>query len=167
MQKVHRPRDKWRDVVFGGIVLLVVLADQLTKWWITNILQPGEILWDAGFLQVVHVHNTGAAFGIFKGHTPTLIIIVFLEIVVILLIVFFLRNRLSFLDGMMMRLGIGLVMGGAIGNQIDRLHLGYVTDFLDFKVWPAFNIADSSAVVGSIIIAVCLVFLAKTARHQE
>jgi len=167
MQKVHRPRDNWRDVVFGGIVLLVVLADQLTKWWIWNNLKPDGILWDAGFFRLVHVHNTGAAFGIFKDHTPTIIIVVFIEIIVILLIVFLLRNRLSFLDSRLVRSGIGLVTGGAIGNQIDRLRLGYVTDFIDFKVWPAFNIADSSTVIGSIIIACCLIFMTKTVTHQE
>jgi signal peptidase II len=171
MQKVHRPQDKWRDVVFGGTALLVVLADQLTKWWITKWWEtanpPDGILWNAGFFRIVHVFNTGAAFGIFQDHTPIIIIVVFIEIIIILLIVFFLHNRLSFLDSMLMRLSIGLIMGGAIGNQIDRLRLGYVTDFIDFKVWPAFNIADSSAVVGSIIIAFCLIFLTKTARHQE
>jgi len=167
MQKVHRLPNKWRDVVFGSIVLLVLIADQLSKWWIKTNLAIGQSLFDTGFFQIIHVWNTGAAFGLFKHNTSAIIVVVFIEIAVILLIVFFLRNRLSFLDSMLMRSGMGLVMGGAIGNQIDRLRLGYVTDFIDFKVWPAFNAADSSAVVGSIIIALCIIFLAKSAVHRE
>jgi signal peptidase II len=166
MQKVHHLPNKWRDVVFGSIVLLVVIADQLSKWWIKTNLAVGQSLFDAGFFQIIRVQNTGVAFGLLKHHTSAIIVVVFIEIVVILLIVFFLRNRLSFLDSMLMRSGMGLVMGGAIGNQIDRLRLGYVTDFIDFKVWPAFNAADSSAVVGSIIIAFCIIFLVKSAGHQ-
>jgi signal peptidase II len=166
MQKVRRLPNKWRDVVFGSIVLLVVIADQLSKWWIKTNLALGQSLFDAGFFQIVYVQNTGAAFGVFKNHTSIIIVVVFIEIIVILLIVFFLHNRLSFLDSMLIRSGMGLVVGGAIGNQIDRLRLGYVTDFLDFKVWPAFNAADSSAVVGSIIIVFCLIFLAKSAGHR-
>jgi signal peptidase II len=167
MQKEHRLPNKWRDVVFGSIVLLVVIADQLSKWWIKTNLAVGQSLFDAGFFQIIHVRNTGAAFGLFKHHTSAIIVVVFIEIVVILLIVYLLRNRLSFLDSMLMRIGMGLVTGGAIGNQIDRLRLGDVTDFIDFKVWPAFNAADSSAVVGSIIIALCIIFLAKSAVHRE
>jgi len=167
MQKEHRLPNKWRDVVFGSIVLLVVIADQLSKWWIKTNLAVGQSLFDAGLFQIIHVRNTGAAFGLFKHHTSAIISVVFIEILVILLIVYMLRNRLSFLDSMLMRVGMGLVMGGAIGNQIDRLRLGSVTDFIDFKVWPAFNAADSSAVVGSIIIALCIIFLAKSAINRE
>ena len=167
MQKVHRPQDKWRDVVFGGIVLLVVLADQLSKTWIRANLALGQSISDVGFFRILHVHNTGASFGLFKDHSLTLTIVAIIGIVVILVLVFVLRSRWSFYDGMLVRTGMGLVMGGTIGNLIDRLRIGHVTDFLDFKIWPVFNVADASAVVGAIIIAVCLIFLTKTARHQE
>ncbi len=167
MQKSHHPRDNWRDVALAVIALVIVLADQLSKWWIQANLAVGQVYFDAGFFQIIHVRNTGAAFGIFKEHTSAIIILVFIEIVILLLIVFLLRSRLSFLNTRLVRVGLGLIMGGAIGNQIDRLRLGYVTDFLDFKVWPAFNVADSSAVVGSIIIAFAIIFLAKSAGHRE
>ena len=62
---------------------------------------------------------------------------------------------------------IGMVMGGTIGNLIDRLYLGYVTDFLDFKVWPVFNVADASVTIGVIIIAYCLIFKSGLTGHQE
>lgn len=167
MQKVHRPRDNWRDVVFGGIVLLVVLADQLTKTWIRTNLAFGQSIQDVGFFRILHVHNTGASFGLFKDHSLTLTIVAIIGIVVILALVFLLRSRWSFYDSMLVRSGIGLVMGGTIGNLVDRLRIGHVTDFLDFKIWPVFNIADASAVVGAIIIAFCLIFLTKTAVKKE
>jgi signal peptidase II len=167
MQKLHRPRNSWRDVVFTAVALVVVLADQFVKTCIRTRLAVGQSLFDAGFFQVVHVQNTGAAFGIFKEHTSAIIVVVFIEILVLLLVAFLLRNRLSSFDGMPLRVGLGLILGGAIGNQIDRLRLGYVTDFLDFKVWPAFNVADASAVVGAIIVAFAILFLAKSIGRQE
>lgn len=167
MEKEHRPRDKWRDVVFGGIVLLVVLADQLTKTWIRGNLAFGQSLVDMGFFRIIRIHNTGAAFGIFRGHSFAITVVDIIGIIVILALVFLLRSRWSFYDSMLVRAGMGLVMGGTLGNLIDRLRLGQVTDFLDFKVWPVFNFADSSTVVGAIIIAFCLIFLTKTARYQE
>lgn len=167
MQKVNRPQGKWRNVVFGCVGLLVILADQLSKTWIRNNLAWGQSLSDTGFFRILHVHNTGAAFGIFKDHTLTLTIVDFVGIVVILLLVFVLRSRWSFLDSMLVMSAIGLVMGGTVGNLIDRLRGGHVTDFLDFKVWPVFNIADASVTIGVIIIAYCLICLAQPAKHQE
>jgi signal peptidase II len=167
MQKANRPQGKWRNVVFGGIALLVILADQLSKTWIRNNLAWGQSIFDTGFFQILHVHNTGAAFGIFKNHSLTLTIIDFVGIVVILLLVFVWRSRWSFLDSTLVMSAIGLIMGGTIGNMIDRLLLGYVTDFIDFRVWPVFNIADAAVTIGVIIIAYCLICLAQSAEHQE
>ena len=167
MQKVNRLQGKWRSIVFGGIALLVILADQLSKTWIRDNLDWGQSLFDTGFFQILHVHNTGAAFGIFKGHSLTLTIVDFVGIVVILLLVFVLRSRWSFLDSMLVMSGIGLVMGGTVGNLIDRLSVGHVTDFLDFKVWPVFNVADASVTIGVIIIAYCLIFKSGLTGHQE
>lgn len=165
MQKVNRSQDRWRNVVFGCIGLLVILADQLSKTWIRNNLDWGQSLFDAGFFQIVHVHNTGAAFGIFKDHSLTLTIVGFVGIVVILLLVFVLRSRWSFLDSMLVTSAIGLVMGGTIGNLIDRLRMGYVTDFMDFKVWPVFNVADASVTIGVIIVAYCIICWAQSTKQ--
>jgi signal peptidase II len=167
MQKANRPQGKWRNLVFGGIALLVILADQLSKTWIRNNLAWGQSICDTGFFQILYVHNTGAAFGIFKDHSLTLIIVDFVGIVVILFLVFVWRSRWSFLDSMLVMSAIGLIMGGTIGNLIDRLLLGYVTDFIDFKIWPVFNIADAAVTIGVIIIAYCLICLAQSAEHQE
>ncbi|MFC1902267.1 signal peptidase II [Chloroflexota bacterium] len=167
MQKANRPQDNWREVVFGGIGLLVILADQISKEWIRSNLGIGQILFDLGFFRIVHVYNTGAAFGIFKGHSLTLTIVAATGVVVILFLVFLLRSRWSLLDSMVVRSGIGLVIGGTVGNLIDRLRLGHVTDFIDFKVWPAFNIADSAVTIGVIIVAYCLICSAQTSEENK
>ena len=167
MQKSNRPRGKWRDVVSGCIVLLVIIADQLSKAWIRANLAGGQSLFDVGFFRIVNVHNTGAAFGIFKDHNLTLTIVAVVGIIAILLLFFVLNSRWAFLDNLLVRSGIALVMGGTVGNLIDRLRLGYVTDFIDFKIWPAFNIADSAVTIGVIIVAYCIIFLASPAKHQE
>jgi signal peptidase II len=165
MQKENRPQGKWRNVVFGCIGLLIIVADQISKTWIRANLAMGQSLFDTGFLRFVHIQNTGAAFGIFRDYTLTLTIVDFVGIVVILLLVFVLRSRWSFLDSMLVNSAIGLVLGGTVGNLIDRLRLGHVTDFIDFKVWPAFNIADSAVFIGVIIIAGCLLRSTQLAKH--
>jgi signal peptidase II len=167
MQKVNRPQLNWRDFVFADIMLLVIVADQFSKFWIIRHLLPGEILWDAGICRIIHVLNTGAAFGIFKGHTPILIIVDFIGIFVILFLVFGLRNRWPFVKNMLVLTGIGLILGGTIGNLIDRIRMGQVTDFIDFKIWPVFNVSDASVTIGVIILAYCLIFLAGRAQIEE
>ena len=158
MPKLHPP-GRWRDVVFAGIALLVVIADQLTKWWITANLAIGESLLDVGFFRIIRIQNTGAAFGIFQGHPLIFTIIDFIGIAVFLTLVLVLRRRWSFLDRMWVRSGLGLILGGTIGNLIDRLRFGNVTDFFDFKVWPVFNVADASITVGVVILIFCIIFL--------
>jgi signal peptidase II len=155
-----------RDVVCGAIAAIVIVADQLTKAWIRGRLAEGQVFRDWGWVQIIHVQNTGASFGFLKGHINAIIIGVFLEILVIGFFIYLLRNYLKILDNWWIRVGAGLVMGGAIGNQIDRLAMGHVTDFIDFKWFPTWNIADGSAVVGSCIIAVCLLFLARREKRK-
>lgn len=157
MQKANRLQGKWRNAVFGCIGVLIILADQLSKTWIRGNLAGGQSLFDIGFFRIINVHNTGAAFGLFKDYSIALTIIAFVGIIVILTLVFLLRSRWPFLDTMLVKSAIGLVMGGTIGNLIDRLSRGYVTDFIDFKVWPTFNIADSAVTVGGILLAYCII----------
>jgi len=155
-------------VVFGCVALLVIFADQLSKTWIRANLDLGQSLFDMGFFRIIHIYNTGASFGMFKDHSLTFTIVAIIGIIVILLLVFVLSSRWSFLDNMLVISGIGFVLGGTAGNLIDRLfHEGRVTDFIDFKVWPAFNVADASVIVGVIIIAYCLLFLYKPDEQQE
>src|SRR4030042_4252315 len=141
MPKLHLPPDRRRDLVFAVIALLVVAADQLSKWWIVSNLALGETLVNYGFFRIIRVQNTGAAFGIFQGHPLVFTVIDFLGIAVLLVLVLFLSRRWPFLDKMWVRSGFGLILGGTVGNLIDRLRVGQVTDFLDFKIWPTFNVA--------------------------
>jgi signal peptidase II len=167
MQKLHLPRDRWRDIVFASVVVLVVIVDQLTKVLIRANLAPGDVVFDIGFFQIIHVQNSGAAFGLFRDHSLTLIITAAIGVIVILILIFLLRSRWHFLESMWVQVGMGLVTGGTIGNNlIDRVRQGFVTDFLDFKIWPAFNVADASITIGVIIIAYRLIFFYDTSKSK-
>jgi signal peptidase II len=159
MEKLHRLlRNNWRDIVSVCIIILVVVADQLTKAWIRNNLAVGEVLFDIGIFRVIHIWNTGAVFGIFKDHSSILLVVAVLGIIAILLLVLLLRKRWPFLNKMPVMAGIALILGGTIGNNLfDRVQQGHVTDFIDFKIWPVWNVADSSVTVGEIIIAIYLI----------
>jgi len=165
MQKAKSLQGKWRNVVFFLTALLVVAADQLSKLWIRSNLDVGQLLFEMGFFRLTHVHNTGAAFGLFQDHSFPLIIVALVGIVILLLYALFIYRRSPFLDNMLGKTALGLVLGGTVGNLIDRLRFGYVTDFIDVGIWPAFNIADSAIVVGVIILAYSLLPLARAGKQ--
>ena len=158
MQKVNRPQGKWQNLVSLLIGLLIVLADQLSKAWIRGNLALGQSLFDIGFLRIIRVHNTGAVFGLFQGYSSVFAIGACIGVIVILTCIFLSHRYLPFLDNMLSKSALGLILGGTAGNLIDRLYLGYVTDFIDFKVWPAFNVADSAVNIGVAIILVYALF---------
>ena len=137
-----------------GLALAVLVLDQITKIWVLNAfsesLQPVEVL---PFFNLVLVWNTGVSFGMF-GHMgdwgPW--ILVGLSLLICVFLVRWLmkaENRLS-------AISLGLIIGGAVGNVVDRVRFGAVVDFLDAHVlgyhWPAFNVADSAIVVGAAIL---------------
>jgi len=127
--------------------LVIVLCDQLTKFWVMRFLPDEGIAVVSGWFHFRRVHNTGAAWGVFEGFSDGLIL---LSIVMLALIIVFRRSFL--LDRVVHKLAMGAMIGGIIGNLIDRVRLGYVVDFLDFyrgdSHFPAFNIADSAICVG-------------------
>jgi signal peptidase II len=130
------------------VIALVSASDQLGKLWIRDHLALGESLSITDRLSFIYIGNTGSAFGLLANQTFLIIII---SIAALLFILLFLRylspaTTLSIVS-------IGLIMGGAVGNLIDRLRFGYVTDFIYFRLWgnfhwPAFNIADAAITVG-------------------
>ncbi len=156
MQRVNRPQGKWRNVAFFLTGLLTVVADQLSKTWIRGNLSPGHSLFNIGFFRITHVRNTGAAFGLFPDQSLALTIAGIIGVVAILICFRLSPRSVPVLGSRVGRVALGLVLGGTVGNLIDRLHLGYVTDFIDFGFWPAFNIADAAVTVGVIILAYCL-----------
>ena len=168
MENTHRPRDKWRDIIFSSVVVFVVIADQITKALIRANLLPGQVFHDFGFFRIIHVENTGASFGLFQGHSLIIAIISIIGLLVILFLVFFFRNRWVFLRSNWVIVAMSLVAGGAIGNNvIDRLRQGTVTDYLDFKFWPAFNVADMCISVGIVILAYRLIFYSGLFKEKK
>ena len=167
MQKANRLQGKWwQNVVFFLTALLIVAADQFSKIWIRSYPEE-QLIFDAGFFRITHIHNTGAAFGLFQGYSFALTIVALVGIAVILLYVLLVYRHSPYLDNVVNRLALGLVLGGTAGNLIDRLSFGYVTDFIDFGFWPAFNIADSAITVGVIIFACSLLLSLRAGGKHE
>ncbi len=166
MQKAESLQGKWRNVAFLLTALLIVAADQFSKVWIRSYPEE-QLISEAGFFRIIHTHNTGAAFGLFQGHSFALSIVASVGIAVILLYALFIYRRFPILENRLGMLALGLILGGAVGNLIDRLNLGYVTDFIDIGVWPTFNIADSAVTVGVIILAYLLLPLARAGKRGD
>ncbi len=165
MRKADPRQGRWWNVVFPLTALLVVVADQFSKLWIRSSLAVGESLPEQGVFRLTHIHNTGASFGLFQNQSFPLTIVAFIGIVVLLFFVFLVPRRYPFLDTKLGKLALGLVLGGTIGNLIDRLSFGHVTDFIDIGIWPIFNIADSAITVGVIIFAYSLLRMARAEKH--
>lgn len=140
---VIRPRDGW----FILLTLAIIGADQAVKWVIRETIERGDahaVVWP---LKIVHVTNSGAAFGMFQGAGPLLVMTSVLGMVAI---VVFLFNP-SFAHPLM-RLGLALMLGGAVGNLIDRVKDGEVVDFIKVPNFPAFNVADSAITIGVLVL---------------
>jgi signal peptidase II len=166
MRKVDSPLDKWRAVALGLPFLLVIAADQLTKVWVRSY-EEGEVICQLGFIELTHVQNTGASFGIFKGHSSTLMIVDIVGIVVLLAMAFYLYRRIPYLVTLPNAIAFSLILGGTVGNLIDRIRLEYVTDFIDVGFWPVFNVADSAITIGVVILVFSLIRLTiAESRHS-
>ena len=136
------------------IAVLVVLIDQLSKAWITDLLRGGRSLRAVpGLLDLRLVHNTGAAFSLLRGATPVLALLS-LVVVIAVLIWLWRQQRLPIWQG----LAVGLLLGGSLGNGLDRWRLGYVVDFLALVPidFPIFNPADVAINLAVICFAVDL-----------
>jgi len=165
MQKAGNLRGGRWNVAFFLIALLVVVADQLSKLWIRSNLLVWQSLPEEGFLQLTYVRNTGASFGLFQDQSFALTIVAIVGIALILVYALIIHHRFFPSDNLLGKSALGLILGGTIGNLIDRLHFGYITDFIDIGIWPTFNIADSAIVVGAIIFAYSLLRLARAEKH--
>ncbi len=137
-----------RDAPFFLIAAAVIVLDQLTKAIIRGNLALGDA-WpsDDWLVKITHVTNSGAAFGILQGQGLFLTITAFVGMAAII----FYYAYPPFEHGLL-RVALGLQLGGAIGNLLDRLRFGEVTDFIQFPHYPAFNVADSSICIGLAII---------------
>ncbi|WP_282607498.1 signal peptidase II [Pelagibius sp. Alg239-R121] len=142
------------------LATIVVVLDQLTKWLILEVvMQPVQTFEITGFFNIVLAFNRGVSFGLFGNDTtwmPYVLSAVAAAIVVGLLI--WLRGQ----DHRINAVAVGLVVGGAIGNVIDRIRIGVVVDFLDFHFagwhWPAFNVADMAITLGVAVLMFASLF---------
>ena len=133
------------------IATSVILLDQAAKFLASKFLQlniPATLI--KNFLNLTLVHNRGAAFGLFQNQ---LLLLVLISLFVMGLILYNLKTN-SFI----LKLSLGLILGGAMGNLIDRLRFGFVVDFLDFRIWPVFNLADSAITLAAILLIWELLF---------
>ncbi len=135
------------------IVSVILSLDQLSKFIVTSnvaYFHPVPVI--KNFFYISIVHNRGAAFGILKDQTP---LFIFTSVLAIILIILNLRggkNRKSY------NIFLSLILAGAMGNLIDRVFFGYVIDFLDFRIWPVFNVADSAITIGAVLLAWNILF---------
>lgn len=149
MSRNRNSRDSG-TTVFLAIAAVVILADQLSKRWILAHFLPGESRIAAPhLLRWTFEQNTHGAFGLF-GNSPVLLI----GMAVVVLAVFWFSFRDAARKSRLVRVAFGLILGGAIGNIIDRLHFKYVVDFIDFyRIWPnVFNVADSCITIGVVLL---------------
>lgn len=132
----------------------IVIFDQITKIWAINTLKGGKtITIIPNFFRFVYVENFGAAFGILQHKRWIFILISVIVILAILLLLLRNYNRLN----LFVKISLAMLLGGAIGNFIDRVRLGYVVDFLSFRLFnayefPVFNIADTFIVIGTFLV---------------
>jgi signal peptidase II len=133
-----------------GIAVLVYTVDRVTKWVVQRELAgrpPIDLI--SGVLRLRYTTNTGGAFGLFGGQAW----LFFLATLVVCVVIVAASTRLGSVPS---AIGLGLILGGALGNLTDRLVRGPrgVVDFIDFRVWPVFNAADSAIVIGAVVILV-------------
>ncbi len=135
------------------IVSSIIFLDQLSKFLVVRFLQLNTpVILIKNFFGITLVHNRGAAFGILKNQLFLFIAISFFTILFIFL---HLKNKNN---SFLLKICLSLILAGAVGNLVDRLRFGYVIDFLDFHVWPVFNLADSALTIGSLLLSWELLF---------
>ncbi len=146
---------------------VVIAVDRVTKIFFSDLLSLGESLpIIPGLLHMSLVHNTGIAFGMFKDRGIIFIIFPIIAIILLTFNIYYYRKNEEMLSRLYI-FAISLILGGAIGNLIDRISYGYVIDFIDFRIWPVFNIADTAISIGAILIAYKCVTLSNNKNNKR
>ena len=156
-----------RSLVYYIIALFVVLLDQLTKWLIIAKMELGEsIAVIDQFFYITSHRNRGAAWGILQNQ---MLLFYIITVIVIVYLVYFLQKHKHEKKGF--NVGLALILGGAIGNFIDRLFRKEVVDFFDFRIfsyhYPIFNIADSALVIGVTILIIYILFEERALKKEK
>ncbi len=145
-------RNVLMNVYFFISAVCILILDQVTKYIIIEKLPVNssiEVI--GGFFYITHVKNSGAAFGLFHDSIRILTIISIVAIVLIIILKIILKLNYAFYN-----VSLGFILGGALGNLIDRYFVGEVTDFINFTFWPVFNIADSFIIIGFCLIIILI-----------
>ena len=138
----------YRDFLLIQFAVLVFFLDQFSKYLVREFLSLYQSYPAEGFFRFTHTFNTGSIFGLFQGQNAAFILVSFLGVAVLML----LYRSQRFPTGLL-RLSLGLQLGGAFGNLLDRVRLGHVTDWVVVGPWPVFNVADACIVTGLVILA--------------
>jgi signal peptidase II len=146
----------------AAVALAAVAADQLTKRIVTGRLALGDSVHVIGPFAIRNVQNSGIAFGLFASATALVILLT--GVAVLWMLLFFARSGARH---PVLPVSLGLVIGGSLSNLLDRVRLGYVTDFLDLRYWPAFNLADSFIVIGVFVLLAALVAADREPRRTR
>ena len=149
-RSMHARAPQWAGL--GAVVLAAIAADQLTKLIVSSQLELDDAVHVLGPFSIHHVQNSGIAFGLFASATA--LVTALTALAVGWMLVFFARSGARH---PVLPVALGLLIGGSTSNLIDRIRLGHVTDFLDLRYWPAFNLADSFIVIGVAILFLALV----------
>ncbi|HWR44764.1 signal peptidase II [Sporomusa sp.] len=150
-------------LLLGVIAAAVIVLDQWSKQYVQAHMLPGmSIPVLDNIFHITYVLNPGAAFGILENQQMFFIVI---ALVMLGLTVYFFKQIPK--NFILMRLGLSLLSGGAVGNVIDRVQTGYVVDFFDFRIWPVFNVADIAIVTGVSCVIYTLVFMSFPNQNQE
>lgn len=152
------PEYEWREsgLKWWWIAVLAIVFDQLTKWWIVENIPNGGSVTVLPVLNIIHTYNPGAAWSMFaNAGGAQRWIFSGLAVVVSIVLIWWLR-RLALATQTLLIAGLTLILGGAIGNVIDRLRLGHVVDFIQVhwndSYFPAFNVADSAISIGAVFV---------------
>jgi len=150
------------------IAALIVALDQWTKWLVrVNIpiggtWLPESLEWLSPYARIVHWYNTGAAFGMFQNASMVFTVLAFIVIAAIIYYYPHVENA-----DWSLRLAMSMQLGGAIGNLVDRLTLGRVTDFLSVGTFPVFNVADASISVGAVVLLLGVWLMERKEKREK
>ena len=151
--RLSNPFKQRRNLYLLAFWVLILAFDQITKAVIRATMSVGESVPPDAPVRLTYVRNTGSAFGLFPNQTLILTIAAAVGVIVIAFVLVR-EGRASNL----LATSLTMQLAGAIGNLIDRISYGYVVDFVDFRFWPVFNVADSSITIGFLLLAVALLF---------
>ena len=146
----------------GAVAVAAVVADQLTKHVVASQVSLDDEVKVLGPFTIHHVQNSGIAFGFFSSATAAVIVLTLIAIG--WMVAYFARAGARH---PLLPVAVGLLIGGSVSNLTDRVRLGHVTDFLDFRYWPAFNLADSFIVIGVAVLLGALVAADRPPRRRR